>query len=405
MPTPATQTTSSWQRLLLVVSAPLMFLLMSEAAVRVSGIDTDLARNENFEIGVPVWLLDDENWVDIQRGRLSEPEGVRAEDVSWLQHFEEARYIEYKLKPHIEVDANNPFNAIEFEKGTTFRLTSNADGFRTKEFVAKQSGVTRIVTIGDSSTFGWGVDPDYTYQYLLEQRFDRHGGGSTEVLNLGISGHTSRHGRAVFERYVLDLDPDLLIISYGANDARYVLQSADEVLDDDDSWRGHVRSVLYRFETFRLLRRVILSAYDPFDASQARADLEGNERQLVPSVERDTYMENLQFLITAARESGARAALLAVCAPPAYVRGMRYVAETEGVPLVDALELFRDHLEDLRQHRLYADEVRFYEALYGLEAMSEQSHLYVTTDGCHPGRAGHSLIADAFYDALSEEMP
>lgn len=405
MPTPATQTRLFLQRLLLAVSAPLVFLLMSEAAVRVSGINTDLARNENFEIGVPVWLLDDENWVDIQRGRLSEPEGVRAEDISWLHHFEEARHIEYKLKPHIEVDVNNSFNPIELQRGTTFRLTSNADGFRTKEFVAKQPGVTRIVTIGDSSTFGWGVDPDYTYQHLLEQRFDRLGGGSTEVLNLGVSGHTSRHGRAVFERYVRDLDPDLLIISYGANDARFVLQSADELLDDDDSWRGYVRSALYRFETFRLMRRVILTAYDPLEVSQVRADSEGNERQLVRSVERDTYMENLEFLIAAARESGARAALLAVCAPPDYLRGMRYVAETEGVPLVDALELFREHLDDLRQHRLYADEVRFYEALYGLEAMSEQPDLYVTTDGCHPGRAGNSLIADAFYEALSAETP
>ena len=219
--------------------------------VRVSGIETDLARNENFEIGVPVWLLGDENWVDIQRGRLEQPDGVRAEDVSWLQHFEEARYIQYKLKPNIEVDALNPFNKIELQKGATFRLTSNGDGFRTKGFEAKQPGVTRIVTIGDSSTFGWGVDPEYTYQHLLEQRFDRHG-DATEVLNLGISGYTSRHGLAISEHYVRDLDPDLLIISYGANDARYVLQPADEMLDDDNSWRGTVRAALYRFETFRL---------------------------------------------------------------------------------------------------------------------------------------------------------
>ena len=80
---------------------------------------------------------------------------------------------------------------------------------------------------------------------------------------------------------------------------------------------------------------------------------------------------------------------------------MRYVAETEGVPLVDALELFRDHLDDLRHNRLYADDVRFYEELYGLEAMSKQSYLYVTTDGCHPGRAGHSLVADALHEVLS----
>ena len=90
MPNPM-PTGSFWQRLVLVVAAPMVFLLVSEVVVRVSGMDTDLARNQNFEIGVPVWLLGDENWVDIQRGRLGEPKRVRAEDVSWLRHFEEAR--------------------------------------------------------------------------------------------------------------------------------------------------------------------------------------------------------------------------------------------------------------------------------------------------------------------------
>ena len=148
MPIPARPTGTFWQRLTLVVSAPVVFLLLSDITIRVSGIETDVARNENFEIRVPVWLLGDENWVDIQRVRLEEPRGV--------SHFEEARYIQYKLKPNIEIDASNPFNRMELRKGKTFRLVSNSHGFRTREFESKPPGVTRIVTIGDSSTFGWG---------------------------------------------------------------------------------------------------------------------------------------------------------------------------------------------------------------------------------------------------------
>ena len=296
----ATPTVTICRRLILVVSAPILFGLVSEVVIRLSGVDTDVARNENFEIGVPVWLLGDENWVNIQRERLQKPEGVRAADVAWLQNFEEARYIQYKLKPHIEVDAVNPFNEIELHKGSTFRLTSNAAGFRTKELDPKRPGVTRVVTIGDSSTFGWGVDAVYTYQHLLEQRFNRDGENSTEVLNLGISGHTSRHGLGIFEHYVRDLAPDLVIISYGANDARYVLQPSDELLDADESWRGATRAALYRFETFKFLRRLVLSIYDPFDASRARAEAEAGARDLVRSVKRDTYMDNVRVLISRA---------------------------------------------------------------------------------------------------------
>lgn len=403
MPSAARPTGTLWQRLALVVSAPIVFLLLSDITIRVSGIETDVARNENFEIGVPVWLLGDENWVDIQLVRLEEPRGVRAEDVGWLRHFEEARYIQYKLKPSIDVAASNPFNRMEVRKGKTFRLASNRRGFRTREFEPKHPGVTRVVTIGDSSTFGWGVEPEYTFQHLLEDRFDRSDPDtSIEVFNLGISGHTSRHGLGLFEHYVRDLEPDVLIVSYGANDARRVLQSADDMLDLDETWRGTARDVLYRFETFRLLRRLILKVYDPFDASQSRAETEGDERDLIYSVDRDTYMDNLRGLVAAAREIEARPVLVGICIPPAYLRGMSYVAETEQVPLVDALELFRRHMDDLRSHRLYGDEVRFYEELYGVEEMAKRPEFYVTTDGCHPGRAGHNLIADALYEALTE---
>ena len=388
-----------WQRLLLAVVAPFVFVLVCDVVIRFAGVDTDLARNENFEIGVPVWLLGDESWVDIQRDRLERPRGVRAADVAWLQHFEEARYIHYKLKPSISVAATNPFNEIELAKGTTFLLESNSSGFRTREFGPKTGEVDRIVTLGDSSTFGWGVDPEYTYQRLLEQRLDR-AGAHAEVFNLGISGHTSRHGIGVFEHYARALEPDVLVISFGANDGRWVLQATDETLAVDETWLGTVRAVLLRFETFKLLRRTVLSLYDPFERSRAQARSAGTNRQLVQSVPRAQYVANLRYLVQEGRARGAVSILLAVCAPEEYVQGMREVARSEDIVLVDALGLFAARLKDLQAHRLYADEVRYYEQLYGVDAMAANWRFYVTTDGCHPGRAGHSLIADALADAV-----
>ena len=104
-----------------------------------AGVDTDLVRNESFGIGVPVWALGDPSWVEIQRRRHEQPRGVRAADVVWLQHFEEARYIQYKLKPNISIDATNPFNETELRRGTTFRIELNSSGFRTKDFRAQDT--------------------------------------------------------------------------------------------------------------------------------------------------------------------------------------------------------------------------------------------------------------------------
>ena len=135
-------------KIVLAIASPIVFLIISETVVRLSGVETDVARNEDFDIAVPVWLLANENWVDIQRGRLEQPRGVRAVDVEWLQHFEEARYVEYKLKPNVRVSTVNPFNDIEVRRGITFRFESNSDGFRTKELEPKPPDVARIVTAG-----------------------------------------------------------------------------------------------------------------------------------------------------------------------------------------------------------------------------------------------------------------
>jgi len=140
---------------------------------------------------------------------------------------------------------------------------------------------------------------------------------------------------------------------------------------------------------------------DPFAASRARAEAEGDRRKLVKAVPIEDYKANLHYLIEQGRSIGAASVLLSVCAPPRWSRAMRAVADEAGVPLVDALALFRTHLDDLREHRLYADEVRYAESIYGLPDMQANWRLYVTTDGCHPGRAGQSLIADALAASIA----
>ncbi len=379
-------------KILVALCSPIVFLLGAETIVRLSGVETDLVRNENFDIAVPVWLLADGNWVDTQRGSGQRPGRVRAVDVEWLHNFEEARYVEYKLKPNVRVAAVNPFNAIEVRKGISFRFESNGDGFRTKEFGPRLPHVARVVALGDSSTFGWGVHQTHTYPRLLEDRLDSQA-APVEVLNLGMSGHTSRHGRAVFDHHARALDPDLLVISFGGNDAHYVPEPADVVLRRHEGWRGGVRETLMRFETFRLLRRLLFTLWDPFTASRAPGALQR-------SVPLDAYKENLLYLIEQGRTIGAEAVLLSVCAPPEWSAAMEEVAEATGVPLVDALALFSRHLDDLREHRLYPAEVRYAESIYGRQAMEANWRLYVTNDGCHPGLAGQNLIADALAAAV-----
>jgi lysophospholipase L1-like esterase len=397
MTAPKTKKAKWWQKILLAIGSPLVVFCLAEGIIRLFAVNTDLARNKNFEIAVPVWLLADSNWVHIESGRLQEPRGIKAVDVAWFANFEEARYIQYKLKPRIDVQAINPFNDIEVRKNVTFRIASNKDGFRTREFSPKKKGTFRVVTLGDSSTFGWGVDPEDTWQYLLEKRL-KPKYGAAEVFNLGLSGHSTRHGLGVLRHYAWKLDPDLIIISYGANDARFVIRPAEAVLGMDDTWLGGIRWTLLKFRTVQWMRKLIFSAYDPFKEATPK---EGAPKgSLVPSVSRDGYKSNLKIMIEEARAKGAAVVLMGVCSPETYVSAMREIASQENVPFVDARRLFLERLSALKEGILYSKELASYKKIYGENAFLKNWWLYVTTDGCHPNRVGTEILAGALADAI-----
>jgi len=74
----------------------------------------------------------------------------------------------------------------------------------------------RIVILGDSLTYGYGLDRSESYPFLLQKRLDQFG-NDYEVVNAGISGDTSAGGLRRLN-WVLEGDVRVLIIELGAND-------------------------------------------------------------------------------------------------------------------------------------------------------------------------------------------
>ncbi|MFQ5484484.1 MAG: arylesterase [Desulfobacterales bacterium] len=73
-----------------------------------------------------------------------------------------------------------------------------------------------IVAIGDSLTEGLGVDEEFAYPARLERKLMELG-YRYRVINAGISGETS-HGTLSRIKWVLKLDPDIVVLVIGAND-------------------------------------------------------------------------------------------------------------------------------------------------------------------------------------------
>lgn len=107
-----------------------------------------------------------------------------------------------------------------------FHVRTNARGFRSAPFSdAKPAGVTRIVALGDSVTFGAYVDDHQAFPQQLAARLEASAPGRYEVINLGVPGYGSRQGLELLRRQVLALQPDIVLFAYGQSDR--ALRAAD----------------------------------------------------------------------------------------------------------------------------------------------------------------------------------
>jgi lysophospholipase L1-like esterase len=132
----------------------------------------------------------------------------------------------------------------------------------------------------------------------------------------------------------------------------------------------------------------------------ARRKIDQESQPLVKAVPLPDFVANLRRMRGRATVAGARTVFMAVCSPEDYVAAMRDTARALGVPFVDAGRIFLDKIEGVKAGQVYPAEAQFYKNLYGPAAMENVWLYWVTTDGCHPNRVGHSLIADALADAV-----
>jgi lysophospholipase L1-like esterase len=75
--------------------------------------------------------------------------------------------------------------------------------------------IKRIVFLGDSMMFGFGLNEDET---LPEQILRIAGNKRVEVINLAVTGHNLNQERLYFERRVLEYDPDIAVFGLCLND-------------------------------------------------------------------------------------------------------------------------------------------------------------------------------------------
>jgi hypothetical protein len=89
------------------------------------------------------------------------------------------------------------------------RVSLNARGYRGREMTSPKTGDrTRVVVLGDSIAFGYGVSDEETFPYLIDVRDN-----GFEVVNLGMEGYGPGQELLVLQRDGLGADPDVVVLA------------------------------------------------------------------------------------------------------------------------------------------------------------------------------------------------
>jgi lysophospholipase L1-like esterase len=75
----------------------------------------------------------------------------------------------------------------------------------------------RALFLGDSNTYGYGLDADDTFVAATNRRL-----ADTHSLNLGVSGYSSYQGYQALLHYGDQLKPDIVFVAFNYNDRRLV---------------------------------------------------------------------------------------------------------------------------------------------------------------------------------------
>ncbi|RIK92431.1 MAG: hypothetical protein DCC71_24460, partial [Proteobacteria bacterium] len=237
---------------------------------------------------------------------------------------------------------------------------------------AKPPGTRRVLFVGDSTTWGWGVAEHETYWAIAAQRLAAAGGARVEPLVAAAPGYSSHQSRVLLRR-MLAWRPDDVVLLVGAyNDRRRRVYYPDAAIPARMQRRTGAPHRL----------RAAVAAELAADKLGGWIDRHLRDPHGIARVPPAAFEANVRAMLAATRSAGARALVLV----PPYAARRR-----ERPPPAAAYEEILTRLA--REHG--APELALAPVLVGC-ARDE----LCLPDGIHPDAEGHRRIGDAVAAAL-----
>jgi GDSL-like lipase/acylhydrolase family protein len=242
-----------------------------------------------------------------------------------------------------------------------FTYTTNEYGFRASmPPITNRYDRPNVVVLGDSCTFGQGVNDGEEYSALLARRLD----GRATVVNLGVPGFGLTHEIRTFYEFGLLFQPALVLLQFYQNDLDdNLLEKVTTVADGrfvfqrDHSFAGPLRalknwlsdSVLQHSSAYNMIRYAAYSKWRHHlaheESAEARAEKEAFYNELLTVFAEDLHRRGIRLVMfdvprNLAKwpgvESHVRAlqerGLVELLDSSAWFKGLRAYASPEGHP-------------------------------------------------------------------------
>jgi lysophospholipase L1-like esterase len=97
-------------------------------------------------------------------------------------------------------------------------VRTNSEGFRGRDCPIPRSQKKRVLFLGDSFLFGWGVEEQNIFPSILERHLSQI--YPTEIINAGMFNYNTEQETHLFIQKGLKYHPDKVVVFWGINDTR-----------------------------------------------------------------------------------------------------------------------------------------------------------------------------------------
>ncbi len=95
----------------------------------------------------------------------------------------------------------------------TIHISINSQGLRDKEYPIQRTGKRRMLVIGDSYAWGFGVEQNQCFSKILERDHP-----DWEIINAGVSGYGTDQEYLYLKEHGLKYRPDIVLLEFYSND-------------------------------------------------------------------------------------------------------------------------------------------------------------------------------------------